>query len=192
MIRGIIFDCFGVLYRGSLEHLSELVPADRRQELMDLSHGSDYGYISREDYFQQVGALASLSAGEIEKLTAAQHIRNESLMTVVRSLRPQYKVALLSNVGRGVIERLFTTSELEDLFDVVVLSNEVGMVKPYAEIYELTAARLNLTPQECLMIDDLLVNIEGAQATGMRGIVYQSTEQVQEQLAILVGSVAGS
>jgi putative hydrolase of the HAD superfamily len=192
MIRGIIFDCFGVLYRGSLQHLSELVSPERQQELMDLSHGSDYGYISREDYFQQVGELTSLSANEVEQLTAAQHIRNESLIAVVRSLRPEYKIALLSNVGRGVIERLFTPIELEELFDAVVLSNEVGMVKPYAEIYELTAAKLTLSPQECIMIDDLLTNIEGAQVTGMQGIVYQSTEQVQQQLTALTSSVTGA
>lgn len=189
MIRGIIFDCFGVLYHGSLGHLRELVSAERQQELMDLSHSSDYGYISHEDYFQRVGELAGLSADEVQKIIAAEHVRNEPLVAFVRSLRSQYKVALLSNVGRGVIERLFTPNELEELFDIVVLSSEVGMVKPYADIYELTAKKLNLTPDECLMIDDLLINIEGAQATGMRGIVYQSTDQMKNQLATLAATV---
>jgi HAD superfamily hydrolase (TIGR01509 family) len=70
-----------------------------------------------------------------------------------------------------VIDGLFTPEELESLFDVVVLSSEVGMVKPHPEIYELVAERLGVASGECIMIDDLPTNTAGAEAAGMQSKV---------------------
>jgi FMN phosphatase YigB (HAD superfamily) len=51
----------------------------------------------------------------------------------------------------------------------------------------LTAARLGLRTDECIMIDDIPRNIEGAQATGMQGIVCSSVREVQRELERLLG-----
>lgn len=186
MIHAVIFDCFGVLVHGSLNHLRSLTPPEHMTELNDLSHNSDYGYVTQADYLQGVGDLLGRSAAEIGDIINAQYVRNERVIELARSLRGEYKVALLSNVGRGVIDRLFSPEELDTLFDVVVLSSEVGMVKPNADIYELAARQLDLTPEECLMIDDLAANVAGAQATGMSGLICaDSTECVTDVRSLL-------
>jgi HAD superfamily hydrolase (TIGR01509 family) len=177
MIKGVIFDCFGVLVHGSLDHLRSLAPPARLHELNDLSHNSDYGYVSQADYLQGVGDLLGRSASEVAAIIHAQYVRNESMIALAQSLRGEYKVALLSNVGRGVIRQLFTPAELDVLFDAVILSSEVGMVKPHADAYELAAHQLDLTPNECLMIDDLPANIAGAEATGMQGVLCSDITQ---------------
>jgi HAD superfamily hydrolase (TIGR01509 family) len=83
---------------------------------------------------------------------------------------------------------LFTTEELAELFDSVVLSSEVGMIKPHPEIYELTARRLQLLTRECLMIDDMAANIEGAQAVGMEGVIFTTTQETVAAITpVLVG-----
>jgi HAD superfamily hydrolase (TIGR01509 family) len=171
MIHAIIFDCFGVLVHGSLNHLRSLTPPEHMDELNDLSHNSDYGYVTQADYLQGVGDLLGRSAAEIADIINAQYVRNEQVVELARSLRGEYKVAMLSNVGRGVINGLFSAEELDELFDVVILSSEVGMVKPHRDIYELAARSLDLTPEECLMIDDLPANIAGAEAAGMTGVI---------------------
>jgi HAD superfamily hydrolase (TIGR01509 family) len=177
MIRGIIFDCFGVLYQGSIAHLHELVPETKRAELANLSLSSDYGYLSREEFLLQASELLGKTTTEIEAIMQADHIRNAPMIEYVRSLRGRYKLALLSNVGRGVIERLFSADELAELFDVVVLSSEVGMVKPDSAIFSLTADRLQLLPSECVMVDDLETNISGAKSIGMEGIIFSTTDK---------------
>lgn len=188
MIRAIIFDCFGVLYRGSLEHLRELTPPEKREELSDLSRSSDYGYLSYDDYMAQVAQLTGRTTTEIEHIVSADHIRNESLVGIVRSLRADFKVGLLSNVGRDLIARLFSEEEVSTLFDAVVLSSEVGMVKPYPEIFELMADRLDVRPDECLMIDDMPDNIAGAESVGMQGIVFKTNDELESTLKRSVGS----
>lgn len=188
MIRALIFDCFGVLYHGSLGHLRQLLPPDRRQELNDLSMSSDYGYISRQEYLDRASDILGMSSVELEAITAKQHIRNELLLKYVKSMKSDYKIGLLSNVGSDVMNRLFSPTEQAELFDVVVLSSDIGMTKPNPDIFSFTATKLGALPEECIMIDDLLANIEGARQAGMKGVVYSTVEQtkraIDEQLRV--------
>jgi epoxide hydrolase-like predicted phosphatase len=65
---------------------------------------------------------------------------------------------------------------MKAIFDVIVRSDEVGLRKPDPEIYRLTATRLDVQPQECVFVDDLLQNVEGARAVGMESFVHRSAE----------------
>jgi FMN phosphatase YigB (HAD superfamily) len=186
VIRGIIFDCFGVLCHGSLDYLRSIVSPQHLQELNDLSHSADYGYLSEQEYVDRVGVLLDKPGGEVRDIIQAQCIRNEDVITLAGRLHGEYKTALLSNVGRGRINTLFTPDELTGVFDAVILSSEVGMVKPNADIYHLAAARLGLDPSECVMIDDILRNIEGAKAIGMYGLVCASAKQCETDLMNLL------
>jgi len=188
VIRGIIFDCFGVLCHGSLDYLRSIVPLEHLKELNDLSHSSDYGYISDSEYAEKVGELMGVPGAEVEGIIRAQCIRNEEMLNLVKSLRGECKTALLSNIGRGRIDKLFTVDELKGLFDTVVLSSEVGMVKPHVDIYQLTAERLGLDPSECIMIDDISVNVDGAVETGMKGLICADTKQCSEDLLNMLRS----
>ncbi len=188
MIRGIIFDCFGVLYHGSLNHLLDITPVEQRGALADLCRASDLGYVSRADYLKAVAAFTGRTESEVDHVISQDHVRNEQMFELVRSIDPKYTTALLSNAGTHVIDRLFTPAELTDLFDVVVLSSDLHMVKPAPAIFELTAQRMGLLPEECVMIDDLEINISGARQTGLNGIVYVSTGQTAGDLhALLAG-----
>ena len=176
MIRGIIFDCFGVLYQGSTGYLRDLTSVEDQPELANLGLSSDYGYLSREEYIQEVSRLTLKSPTEIEAIMRATHIRNQNLVAFVRTLRPTYKVAMLSNVGRGLIEQLFTKQELDEMFDVVVLSSDIGMVKPDPEIFKYTCEELGLLPEDCMMVDDIQMNIDAANDLGMHGVVFSTTD----------------
>jgi epoxide hydrolase-like predicted phosphatase len=176
MIRGIIFDCFGVLYHGSIGHLYELTPKESRKELENLSLSSDYGYVSRQEFLVQASELIGKDVDELQSIMQSDHIRNAQLVEHVKSLRSHYKIAMLSNVGRGVVDRLFSKDELAELFDVVILSSEVGMVKPDPDIFRLASDRLGLLAEECMMVDDLEANIVSAKTIGMQGIVFSTTD----------------
>jgi putative hydrolase of the HAD superfamily len=186
VIQGIIFDCYGVLVSGSLDYLRSLTPADKRQEFTDLARASDNGFISRREYMEEAGRLIGKPPQEIRRLINQQEVRNPEMLAYVKELRKSYRTALLSNVGRGSIERLFTAEELDGLFDAVVLSSEVGMTKPSLEIYQHAAARLDMTPDECIMIDDIPFNVEGAQMAGMRGVVFTDIESCKREVTAII------
>ncbi|MGN6472213.1 MAG: HAD family hydrolase [Mycobacteriales bacterium] len=72
-----------------------------------------------------------------------------------------------------------------ELFDVVVISGEVGMRKPEPGIFHLAAQRLGLAPEACVFVDDLAPNIRGAEAVGMVGVHHVTPQQTIEELETL-------
>ncbi len=76
---------------------------------------------------------------------------------------------------------------LDQLFDEIVISAEVGLHKPQPEIYTLTAERLEIEPAACLFVDDLRENCEGAEAVGMTAIRHRSPDETLARLTELTG-----
>jgi putative hydrolase of the HAD superfamily len=73
------------------------------------------------------------------------------------------------------------------LFDVVVISAEVGMRKPEQRIFRHTAGLLGLTPQECVFIDDLEVNLVAAEAVGMTAVLHTEPDATVARLSEILG-----
>lgn len=136
--------------------------------------------ISEEMGLTVDGYLAAVRGSEV---------RNEKLLAYITGLRKQYKIAMLSNIGRGSLEVRFPNGELSQYFDVVVASGEIGYAKPEARAYEITADQLGVRLNECVMIDDRETFCQGAVAVGMQAIQFESTEQTIRDLEqILTGS----
>jgi putative hydrolase of the HAD superfamily len=97
----------------------------------------------------------------------------EERIDLVKRLRAQFGLAVLSNTNELHIQRLdeillaqFEVPSLHPLFDQVYFSHELQMAKPDVEIYEEVAKRLNTDPQKILFFDDLAENLMGAQKVG--------------------------
>jgi epoxide hydrolase-like predicted phosphatase len=94
------------------------------------------------------------------------------------------RTGLITNSwGLGIYERAPT-----DLFDQAVISGEVGLHKPQAEIYLLACERLEVEPGEAVFVDDLRENCEGAEAVGMTAILHRDPAKtigrLEELLAV--------
>jgi epoxide hydrolase-like predicted phosphatase len=108
-----------------------------------------------------------------------------AMVDVVRQIR-------LSGLKTGLLSNSWSTDHydrelLMELFDVTVISAEVQMHKPQPEIYRLAAKRLEVTPEECLFVDDLKENCDGAEAVGMTAIRHQSAPETIARLGELTG-----
>ena len=91
---------------------------------------------------------------------------------LVRELKEAgYGVYLLSNASYRQHE-YWPRVPGSEYFDGTLISADVKLVKPCAEIYELLYSTFGLIPGECLFIDDSAPNIESAERTGMPGIVF--------------------
>lgn len=187
-IKAVIFDCFGVLYTDSKQSLLDVVAPERRQELHDLFTANNYGLFGRQAYLEQVSEIVGKSVEEVSEYIAHEHHLNKKLARyIAERLRGEYKIGMLSNIGREWIDSFFSKHQLHDLFDDVVLSGEEGMVKPSPAIFELAATRLGVVPAECVMIDDITENCDGAIAAGMTGIHFRDNDQLLTDLEALLG-----
>lgn len=182
MIRAIFFDCFGVLYIKADRAYFSRFP-QHYDELHDLNNMSDHGFIDRRTYIESVARVTGVSVGETEQAFASEHILNRPLIDYIqKSLKPHYKIILLSNVGRGWIHDFFDTHQLHDLFDLVVMSSEEGVTKPNPLLFERAAQRAGVLPEECVMIDDHQENCDGAQAAGMQSLRFTAFPAFEQQL----------
>jgi len=103
-----------------------------------------------------------------------------AMVDVVRRVRAAgHPTALLSNSWGLDYDR----TDWEQLFDVTVISGEVGLRKPEPEIYLLTAQRLGVEPSACVFVDDLGPNVRAAAQVGMTGIRHVTPEQTISELA---------
>lgn len=185
MIRGIIFDCFGVLYAPATVAYFSRFPA-QYDELHDLNKRADYGFIDRAEYVREVSRLTGEDASVVLEAFAKEYLPNQELFDYIReSLKPHFKIGLLSNIGRHWMQDFFDENQLHDLFDSVVLSGEEGMIKPNPHIFELAAARLELPVGACFMIDDREENCRGAQDAGMIAHEFRSNKALKSVLATL-------
>lgn len=93
-----------------------------------------------------------------------------------------YGIYILSNACNrfyGYFPHFFSL----ELFDGVVVSSDVKMIKPNPEIYEYICGEYQLKPEECLFIDDREENVDAAKKTGMNGVVFTGKfEKVQKLL----------
>ena len=185
MIRGIIFDCFGVLYGGSLGALARAA-GDRAQEISDIHLAKDYGYIDYEEFLRQISEVIGTSVDEVRGIIQQRQVLNTDLLDYTQQLRKDYKVGLLSNIDMDTAQGLFN-GDIATYFDGVVLSSQEGMAKPSPEIYELAASRLGCKPEACIMIDDLEVNCDGAREVGMQAILYTSNDNTIRRISEITG-----
>jgi putative hydrolase of the HAD superfamily len=107
---------------------------------------------------------------------------NRELVEILPALRERYCLGLLSNANDDLRQVLTERWQIADLFDDMIISAEVGLLKPDRRIYELAVQRLGVQPDEALFIDDMPVNVEGAQIAGLQAFQYIDNTQVIDDL----------
>jgi putative hydrolase of the HAD superfamily len=75
----------------------------------------------------------------------------------------------------------------DDLFDVVVISGEVGMRKPEPEIFVYATDLLEVPPADCVFVDDLSPNVAAAHTVGLTAVLHRSYDETRDQLEQLFG-----
>lgn len=80
-----------------------------------------------------------------------------------------HSLGLLSDAMPS-LRRIFDNAGLLEKFDAAVLSCEVGATKPDPRMYRAILEKLEADPAECIFVDDRVVNLEGAEACGIRAV----------------------
>ena len=115
-IKAVIFDCFGVLYVDASEAYFSKFP-EKYEELHDLNKMSNHGFIQRYDYTHAVSKITGEPVNEVDTAFRKEHVINQPLIELIRrEIKPHFKIALLSNIGRDWLQDFFDEHQLHDLF----------------------------------------------------------------------------
>lgn len=195
-IKALIFDVGGVLVRtrdpGPRERLAAKFNLSVRA-LYGIAFGGDtwnqvqLGRIPYDEHWQVVGQRLGLAWPEEVMAFRQSFFEGDKLdgemIDLVLQLRDRYKVALLSNAPGNLRRWIVEEWDLPaDTFDAVVVSAEVGVMKPDPEIYHIALARLGVAPGEAIFVDDFVENVRAAQKLGLRAVHFTSAEALTEVL----------
>jgi epoxide hydrolase-like predicted phosphatase len=199
-IRAVIFDLGGVLLRTE-DQTPRRELAERlgitRQEMYSLIFDSpsarqaSLGTITAEEHMERLRLTLGVPPEDFSTVPGAFWSGDRldlGLVNYIRTLRLRYKTALLSNAWSDLRGMLTERWEIADAFDEMVISAEVGIVKPDPRIYHLALERLQVAPQEAVFVDDFIENIEGGKAVGLHTIHFRTPHQAIEDLSSLLNS----
>jgi putative hydrolase of the HAD superfamily len=144
------------------------------------------GKIDEDEFARRIGERMGVreTEGLVDRLFAGIRPDGAMVAAVKRAKAAGVPTGLLSNsMGAGRYDR----ESFPELFDAVVISGEVGLHKPQPEIFRLGAERLGLPPEECVFVDDLRENCEGAEAIGMTALLHRGAESTLPELERLLG-----
>lgn len=193
-IRSIVWDVGGVLIRTE-DPIPRLALAKKfgmdRLALEALVFGSgaqvpgQLGQISFEDHWAEVARQLHLDTAEIrdfERQFFAGDVLDIQLVEVIRQLKSKYKTAVLSNAFSNLRHLLENEWQIADAFDYLVISAEVGMMKPDPRIFEHTLNVSGEPASATVFIDDSPVNIQAAHNCGIDAIRFTSHVQIMQEL----------
>lgn len=113
---------------------------------------------------------------------------NPAMIGLMRELKAEgYRMAMLTNNVREWEPLWRSMLPVDEIFELVVDSGFVGCRKPESRIYAMTLERLELSAETCLFIDDVEVNCEGAQKTGMTAVHFRDNDQAIAEIRAALG-----
>ncbi len=158
-------------YRRRKTDLREIPSADRFRIMLELL-GKDASTFA-PDLPQR------LAETHMEHFGAALEIRSKSHQLLEWALQAGYRLAMISNFDYS--PTLYACLErygVRNMFEVIVVSDELGWRKPHPRIFEQTLKRLEITPDDALFIGDRLdIDVDGAEASGLDSVWIDTGQQ---------------
>ena len=196
-MKAVIFDLRGVLLRTTdvkpREQLANRLGMSRAEleQLIFSGNSGDMaqkGEITAQQHWSNLAEQLRVSEKDIKELVEEFFAYDEidfDLIDWIHHLHPAFKTGLLSNAFDDLRQIISERWHFEDAFDDMVISAEVGMVKPDPRIYHLALEGLGVEAEQAVFVDDMQYNIEGARRVGMLGIRFYNPEQVKDELVKL-------
>lgn len=196
-VRAIFFDLGGVVVRTEFqaprEHLAERLNLTY-EDLIRLvfesesSRQASVGAITTDAHWEAVTRKLGRPASEASAIREeffAGDVLDTQLLAFIRALRPRYRTGVISNAWPDLRQDL-AEKKAEDAFDVVVISAEVGVMKPDPRIYHIALDKAGVTAQEAAFVDDTPANVEAARMLGMHGILFKGPARALSDLRELM------
>jgi epoxide hydrolase-like predicted phosphatase len=204
-IRAVLFDFGGVFtpspfdgakqygarIGASPERVLELVFGPYHEDTDHPWHRLERGEIALADARAAIVALGRAEGIDADpfalfaSMATAPRGAHEPMLERARAVAARgYRTALVTNNVAEFRASWRKMLPVEELFQVIVDSSEVRMRKPNPAIFRHTLEQLgDVSPRECLFLDDAASNVEAARRLGMRGVVVET--DLRDALAAL-------
>ncbi len=141
------------------------------------------GKVTVEECFRKYFQVP-ISESQMKKLVSLWNstwVADEEMVELVELLKKNYKVAIFSNSDASNDE-IYRKKGWYDYFDHLILSHEVGIIKPDERIYKVALETVGLESQECLLIDDQEDCLVTGRKIGMETLLFESAPKLKKDL----------
>ena len=202
-IKAVIFDVGGVLQIGGKTSFSKKdvhtsgvhqiianklkISIDQYLDSIDTYYAKSIeGQISKPTLLSVLSSNLNYSKDKLQNLYyktyKKKYTKNIGLYSIAKRLKKQgYKIAILSDQWHLSKEALMPKKDTK-IFDVIIISCDVGIRKPNTPIYQMVLDKLKLKPEETIFIDNQVWNIIPAHKLGMNTILFHDNKKTREQL----------
>ncbi|NWF64118.1 MAG: HAD family phosphatase [Chloroflexi bacterium] len=196
-IKAVFFDFGGVIQRTEFQAPRQKLAQRFGMEYEDMDNivfnsptarQATVGEVPVEKHWEAVAKRLKVSKGQmavVENEFFAGDVIDHAIVEYLRALHPRYKTGLISNAWSDMREYL-VRQKLDDAFDTLTISAEVGVAKPEAKIYQLALEQAQVEAEAAVFVDDVPANIEACEAVGMKGILFRDPLKAMNELRTLL------
>lgn len=194
----IVFDLGGVVFNWQPDTIIQSVFDDLESQRLVRERifqhvdwvDLDRGTLTLQQAIERGAQRTGLPAHDIERLLNAVPPFLTPIEPTIELVREMHKTAnrlyVLSNMHCASIAYLEQKYSIWDMFDGVVISSRIRMVKPELRIYEYLLDQYQLQPTDTVFIDDMQENLAAAATLGIRTIRFVDSAQCRQALADLL------
>jgi epoxide hydrolase-like predicted phosphatase len=182
MIKAIIFDFFDVIRQDSFHAWMRIHGFTREDAPGDVSRRMDIGLIDGEQFCVELAQISGQTVEEVKYELSENERFDYGVIEYANELRKKYPLALLSNSESSYLRNILIEKDLEKLFDVILISSEIGVAKPDKEMFEMALSKLGVAPEEVVFIDDQQKNIDAAEKLGIKGIRFEDVDSLRKKM----------
>lgn len=201
MIKTVIFDYAGVvkksqelsidivdLYKIPIEEYEKFIP-----RLKPIIEKFDKGLIGEEKFWMEFSdamgkVVPEKCAERAKRMYKDKFVFFPEVIGLIEKLKSEgFRLSILSNMFPYQAEIIKEINGCS-LFDGIFFSCERGLAKPNLEFYELVIKEMNVSPQECLFIDDKEENLLPAEKLGLKTVLARNQEQIVEDVWAIIKS----
>lgn len=199
MIKAIMWDLEGVIAHTEDEDISINfakrlnVPIEKIKKALsgDFHSRLDLGEYEQDEFWDFVVRSIGLPSDHkkyLENLLQEELHIDQLVIHDIQQYRQTFKVALLSNFSKVLRPMLEDYWHIDGVFDKIVISCEIHMLKPDPKIYLYTLEQLECEAQEAIFIDDKVINVEGARAVGLHAFQFTNRQDMNRKIQEIIAN----
>lgn len=190
MIKNIILDVGGILFDDSKRNI-EYALNKNCDSIYQKAYGTEFkecllGYKTVQEHINNL--LNTSDSDDISyilsktNLSITYPLMSENLEYVKELKAKGYKIYLLTNITEDSYNYINTIINIDDIFDGGIYSYQEHVIKPNPIIYNLLIDKFKLSKGETIFFDDKEKNIIAARNVGIKGIVFNSIDDIKNNL----------
>ncbi len=189
VIKCIIFDVGGVLLKEKIDKVHDTINKGLGKKVFDrkdaIHRKALLGKLTEKEFFNILSKKYGIPAKRLQTLSDDKYLKiaktNKDLMMIAKMLQKNYVTCILSNVT-PMHKKHDHMMNIYSFFDHVVLSCDIGAIKPNQKIFRIALEKLKLKPEECIYIEDREEFLETPKRLGMNVIHFKNVKHLTKGL----------